>query len=262
MLGEVNLKDLQHSWKEIEMLESMVKNLNKKLEIEKVAAKVNKLEKEQQIQIEELIEKNKDLFAEGLIQLKRTKEEMHKIVMKEGAKSIKHPNYQYPGIETVSTIKDLPQNAVLPLDLNQKQQKQFRKQAAHYCLQNSLLYRRNKRENKPPLKVIKENELEQVLYSLHTDIIAGHFGIESTYNKARNNTSRPHKKLHLLEVDLQLQNEEMPEKLLEQSLDLHIKKITEQLYQQRFQAQYNIQEAQQKQKEYYDYNLKSIKFKI
>ncbi|CAG8850973.1 28380_t:CDS:1, partial [Gigaspora margarita] len=35
-----------------------------------------------------------------------------------------------------------------------------------------------------------------------------------------------------------------------------------QLHQQRLQAQKNIQEAQQRQKEYHDYSIKAIKFKI
>ncbi|CAG8811114.1 14718_t:CDS:1, partial [Gigaspora rosea] len=63
-------------------------------------------------------------------------------------------------------------------------------------------------------------------------------------------------------IDLQLQKEEMPEELLEQSLELHIRKITEQLHQQSLQAQKNIQEAQQKQKEYHNDGIKAIEFKI
>ncbi|CAG8613318.1 30428_t:CDS:1, partial [Gigaspora margarita] len=65
-----------------------------------------------------------------------------------------------------------------------------------------------------------------------------------------------------LPIDLQLQKEEMTEELLEQSLDRHIKKITEQLHQQRLQAQNNIQEAQRRQKEYHDRCIKTTEFKI
>ncbi|KAF0407572.1 hypothetical protein F8M41_008731 [Gigaspora margarita] len=123
ILEEVNLKGLQHGWKspnticwcerqlshkadictvcqdlykEIEMLESLVEDLVKELGIEKVVAKVNKLEKEQQIQVEELIEKNKDLFAKGLTQLGRMKKEMHKIVMKEEADLLNKDRTEYP----------------------------------------------------------------------------------------------------------------------------------------------------------------------
>ncbi|CAG8775822.1 24574_t:CDS:2, partial [Gigaspora rosea] len=56
----------------------------------------------------------------------------------------------------------------------------------------------------------------------------------------------------LFAYHLQLQKEEIPEEPLEQSLELHIGKITEQLHQQRLQAQKNIQEAQKRQKEYHD----------
>ncbi|CAG8505104.1 19639_t:CDS:2 [Dentiscutata erythropus] len=52
----------------------------------------------------------------------------------------------------------------------------------------------------------------------------------------------------ILSIDLQLKQEDILETPLEQSLELHINKITKQLHQQRLQAQDNIQEAQQKQK--------------
>ncbi|CAG8638354.1 19652_t:CDS:1, partial [Dentiscutata erythropus] len=55
---------------------------------------------------------------------------------------------------------------------------------------------------------------------------------------------------------------ESPETTLEQALDQHIEKITKQLNQQRLQAQTNIKNAQEKQKGYYDKNIKSIEFKI
>ncbi|CAG8803434.1 20072_t:CDS:2 [Gigaspora margarita] len=63
------------------------------LEIEKGPTKDSKLKKEQQIQIEELLKKNKNIFAEGLTQLGRIKKEVHKIVIKEGVKSIKQRPY-------------------------------------------------------------------------------------------------------------------------------------------------------------------------
>ncbi|CAG8804343.1 2096_t:CDS:1, partial [Gigaspora rosea] len=49
---------------------------------------------------------------------------------------------------------------------------------------------------------------------------------------------------------------------LDQLMNLHIKKITEQLHQQRLQAQKNIHKAQEKQKEYYDRSIRPIEFKI
>ncbi|CAG8469621.1 21002_t:CDS:2 [Gigaspora rosea] len=50
---------------------------------------------------------------------------------------------------------------------------------------------------------------------------------------------------------------------LEQSLKAHIKKITEDLQQQRTQAQQNIKKAQQRQKEYYDKKIiKPVEFQI
>ncbi|CAG8856559.1 40997_t:CDS:1, partial [Gigaspora margarita] len=53
-----------------------------------------------------------------------------------------------------------------------------------------------------------------------------------------------------------------PEISLEESLKLHIKKITENLQEQRTQARQKIKEAQQRQKEYYDKKIRSIEFQI
>ncbi|CAG8838189.1 16558_t:CDS:1, partial [Gigaspora margarita] len=64
-------------------------------------------------------------------------------------------------------------------------------------------------------------------------------------------------------IDLQLRPKtENTDILLDQLVNLHIKKITEQLHQQRLQAQNNIQEAQRRQKEYHDRYIKTIEFKI
>ncbi|KAF0397553.1 hypothetical protein F8M41_009937 [Gigaspora margarita] len=78
---------------EIETLKCLVEDLNKELGIEKVLTKVSQLEKEQQRQVEKLIEKNKGLFVEELIQLEKTQEEIHKIIIKKGAEPIKQKPY-------------------------------------------------------------------------------------------------------------------------------------------------------------------------
>ncbi|CAG8814229.1 22467_t:CDS:2, partial [Gigaspora margarita] len=44
----------------------------------------------------------------------------------------------------------------------------------------------NKTIEKPPLRVIKVNELEKVLYNIYSDTMAGHFGLEFTFNRVRN----------------------------------------------------------------------------
>ncbi|CAG8580003.1 26650_t:CDS:2, partial [Gigaspora margarita] len=90
-LREINLKNMKYGWKRmgIEILECLVDNLNKELGIYKESKKFNELEKKQQIQMKELIEKNKDLFTKRSIQLGRIKKEMHRITLKEGTKLIK-----------------------------------------------------------------------------------------------------------------------------------------------------------------------------
>ncbi|CAG8756164.1 9892_t:CDS:2 [Dentiscutata erythropus] len=95
-------------------------------------------------------------------------------------------------LQLYQQLKTYLETAETPLDLSLPQQQRFKRQATCYLIQNDLLYYKNKKENGSPLRVIKENELEQ----------------------------------------------------------------------QRLQAQHNIQEAQQKQKEHYDQDIRAVKFKI
>ncbi|CAG8804905.1 12441_t:CDS:10, partial [Gigaspora margarita] len=79
---------------EMETLECLVDNLEEELGIPAAVDGINELEIEQRTQVEDLIKANEKIFAEGLIQLEQTKEEMHKIVLKEEAKPIKQRPYQ------------------------------------------------------------------------------------------------------------------------------------------------------------------------
>ncbi|KAF0430278.1 hypothetical protein F8M41_005559 [Gigaspora margarita] len=70
-------------FQDIETLECLVNNLDKELEVSWETQEFTNLEKNQQAKVEELMKNNKVLFAEGLMQLERTKEEMHSITLKE-----------------------------------------------------------------------------------------------------------------------------------------------------------------------------------
>ncbi|KAF0483948.1 gag-pol fusion protein [Gigaspora margarita] len=71
-------------FQDIETLECLVDNLDEELEISQETQEYTNLEKNQQAKVEELMKNNKVLFAKGLMQLRRTKEEMHSITLKEG----------------------------------------------------------------------------------------------------------------------------------------------------------------------------------
>ncbi|CAG8826071.1 30980_t:CDS:2 [Gigaspora margarita] len=73
----------------IETLECLVDNLEEELGILIALDGFNKLETERRTQVEDLIKANEEIFAEGLIQLGQTKEEMHKIILKEETEPIK-----------------------------------------------------------------------------------------------------------------------------------------------------------------------------
>ncbi|CAG8820074.1 11188_t:CDS:2, partial [Gigaspora margarita] len=99
MLGGVSLKNMKHGWKGpgticIETLKCLVDNLDEELGISRRTKEYANLDKNQQTKVEELMENNKFLFAEGLTQLGRTKEEIHTITLKEGVEPVKQKPYR------------------------------------------------------------------------------------------------------------------------------------------------------------------------
>jgi hypothetical protein len=52
-----------------------------------------------------------------------------------------------------------------------------------YYIDNNILFKRNKKEPNRPQRVIKINEIEDVLRNGHSDLHAGHLGIENTFYK-------------------------------------------------------------------------------
>ncbi|CAG8796514.1 35709_t:CDS:2, partial [Gigaspora margarita] len=141
---ELPIVEIKKKTMSIETLKCLVDNLDEELEISQRTKKYANLDKNQQTKVEELMENNKFLFAERLMQLGRTKEEMYTITLKEGVEPVKQRPYcvSYMENEFIS-------------------QEKFRTQAAQYFLKNNLLYRRNKKEHGFALRVIKESELEQ-----------------------------------------------------------------------------------------------------
>jgi len=66
-----------------------------------------------------------------------------------------------------------------------REKKKFINMAKHFTIQESLIYKFNKRKIGHLLKVLKKHELEPILYMMHNDPTAGHFGIEIMFNKIR-----------------------------------------------------------------------------
>ena|SRR5688572_7345328 len=70
---------------------------------------------------------------------------------------------------------------VIPETLDSTQIRSFKSKARSYCVINGLLYKKNRRNPLRPLRVVKPSEVETILYSFHSDPLAGHFGFDETY---------------------------------------------------------------------------------
>ena len=71
----------------------------------------------------------------------------------------------------------------LPDSLSQKQIKQLQHHAKHFIIKKGLLYKKNKKIPQYPLRVIKQNEVEPVLYMMHKHPIARHLETDAIYYK-------------------------------------------------------------------------------
>src|ERR1044071_5328175 len=72
---------------------------------------------------------------------------------------------------------------ILSNKLNKDKQKKIKNKAQYFIVVNRLLYKRNKKEPTQPFKVVKHNEVKTILYNLHSDPLAGHFGIDETFRR-------------------------------------------------------------------------------
>ena len=66
-----------------------------------------------------------------------------------------------------------------------QEKKKFVNMTKYFMIQNANLYRYDRRRVGHLLQVLKWYELEPILYMMHNDPTAGHFGIEIMFNKLR-----------------------------------------------------------------------------
>jgi hypothetical protein len=72
---------------------------------------------------------------------------------------------------------------ILPPTVNKEEQLRFKRQTTYYFLRDNILYRRNPLDPNFPLRVVTKGEVELVLRYFHTDLLAGHFAFQRTYQK-------------------------------------------------------------------------------
>jgi hypothetical protein len=73
----------------------------------------------------------------------------------------------------------------MPTHLNQQQQAAIKRRSRYFIVIEGQLYKKNKQESQRPLKVVKTNEVDIILYNLHSDSLAEHFALEETYRRVK-----------------------------------------------------------------------------
>src|SRR5581483_8314409 len=73
----------------------------------------------------------------------------------------------------------------LPTHLDKQQQASIKRKSRYFIVIDNQLYKKNKDNPHRPIKVVRENELEEVLHHSHSDPLAGHFSLEETYRRVK-----------------------------------------------------------------------------
>ena len=71
----------------------------------------------------------------------------------------------------------------IPDHLNEQQRKTLIRKSKYFAAINGHLYKKNKKEPNRPLRVARRNEVDTILYNMHSDSLAGHFGLEETFRR-------------------------------------------------------------------------------
>ena len=67
------------------------------------------------------------------------------------------------------------------MHLTKEQQAALCQKSRYFIMINDQLYKKNKENVNRPIKVVKESEVEDILYHLYSDPLAGHFSIDEMY---------------------------------------------------------------------------------
>jgi Integrase zinc binding domain len=71
----------------------------------------------------------------------------------------------------------------VPDDYTEIEKRQLIRQARHFETRHGLLYKKNRKDPNQPIRVIKWNEVEPILYMMHKHPTAGHLGTDAMYYK-------------------------------------------------------------------------------
>ena len=73
----------------------------------------------------------------------------------------------------------------MPTQLTKEQQIEIKRKSRYFIVIEGQLYKKNRKDLNRPFKVIKRNEVESILYYVHSDPLARHFAIEETYRRVK-----------------------------------------------------------------------------
>ena len=74
---------------------------------------------------------------------------------------------------------------ILSENLTKEQRASVKRKARYFIVKNKQLYKKNKNSPNSSFKVLKKEEVNDILYYFHEDPLAGHFNIEETFRKVK-----------------------------------------------------------------------------
>ncbi|GET04437.1 putative integrase core domain protein [Rhizophagus clarus] len=87
-------------------------------------------------------------------------------------------NTYYSLIQFLTTL-------LLPVHLNKEQQAAIKQKLRYFVVIDEQLYKKNKSNPNWPLKVVKQDKIDDGLHHMHSDPLAGHFSLDETYRKIK-----------------------------------------------------------------------------
>lgn len=86
-------------------------------------------------------------------------------------------------LDTYYEISQYLSNPKFLKTLNPQQERKLKSKTRHLFIQDGILYKENRHKPNSPLRIVKKNEVETILYNMHSDLTAGHFAFDGTFQR-------------------------------------------------------------------------------
>ena len=84
-------------------------------------------------------------------------------------------------LDTYQEITQYLNNPKSLKTLTPQEERKLKSKTRHLFIQDGILYKENCHQPNSPLRIIKKNEIEIILYNMHSDLTAGHFAFDGTF---------------------------------------------------------------------------------